>query len=223
MNHATLGLDAEVINHLSLSINRLGAHAAAPRHQIVTLDLRHEALQAFDEQPFRERAAMLLKAHTPEAGGQFPEAGKGQRLRQVTQRDVAALVTLAPPRQHGVGAGLDGAVDHAGEVDAEKRHLRIGDRVNEMFYEVAALRFEFIVFAAERDDVQVRVQPGRTGDPVRMQAGAVDQAAGAEGLLAGLEQVAVSLPGDLRDRRLQVDDAAARLGKSRPSCCVTRT
>ena len=78
-------------------------------------------------------------------------------------------------RQDRVGSRLDAAADHAGEVDAEEREARIGDRVNQVADEAGALRRQFVVLAAERDDAHVRAHAAHAGDAVGLKTSTIDQ------------------------------------------------
>lgn len=66
--------------------------------------------------------------------------GEVRILQGIGQRDIALAVAFALQSQHGVGADGDAAVDHAGQVDAEERHRRIGDRIDQMVDDLVVLR-----------------------------------------------------------------------------------
>ncbi|SUH07542.1 Uncharacterised protein [Salmonella enterica subsp. enterica] len=59
-------------------------------------------------------------------------AGGAENLQGVGEGNVALTVAFAFKRQHRIRPDRDTAVDHAGKMDAEKRHCRIGDRVDQM-------------------------------------------------------------------------------------------
>ena len=67
-----------------------------------------------------------------------------------------SAVALAPEREHRVRAALDAAADHPREVDAEERQARVGHRVDEVLAEVFGVRLQFVILAAERDDLHAR-------------------------------------------------------------------
>ena len=94
---------------------------------------------------------------------------------------------LASQRQDGVRPHLHGAVDAAGEVHAQEREGRVGDRVDQRAHERGGLVAEPVVLAAERDDPHLRAGPGQAGHPVAVQAGAVDDQAGPAGSAARMQ------------------------------------
>ena len=73
---------------------------------------------------------------------------------------------------------MQGAIDHPGEVHIQERQIRIGDRVDESLDEVAPRWHEFVVLAPERHHPHLGDDPGEGSDPVRLQAGAIDQEVG---------------------------------------------
>ena len=63
---------------------------------------------------------------------------------------------------------------------AEKRELRVGHGINQIAYEKLAVRFDLVVFAAERHDADFALLARQLAETVAMQAGAVDEKLGLE-------------------------------------------
>ncbi len=70
---------------------------------------------------------------------------------------------------------------------AEKRELRIGHGVDEAADQMLFGGDQVVVFAAERDDLDFGFLVCHAADTIAVQAGAVDQVAGAEFTLGGFE------------------------------------
>jgi histidinol-phosphate aminotransferase len=185
----------------------LRAHTGAATFDIGGLNGGDEPLQGAAEEFVAERAADLVAGHRGVADQETPEAGEGERVPQVGQRDLIPPVALAGEGQHGVRAGFDAPVDETGEVDAQEGEGRVGDGVDEVAHQMLAGRFEHVVLAAEGDDARAAPLASEGGDAVALEAGAVDQkigfvlavqdpagfdggdgAAGADGGAAGGEQ-----------------------------------
>ncbi len=170
--------DEEVLDEVAIGEHSLGADSGAAAGDVGGLDFGDEALQRGAEELEAEGAADLVAGHGRVADEEAPETGKRERVPQVRDRDVRPAVAFAGEGEDRVGAGLDAAVDKAGEVDAEEREGGVGDGVNEMIDEELAGGFEEIVFAAEGDDAGVAAFPGEGGDAVAVEAGAVDEEIG---------------------------------------------
>ncbi len=100
---------------------------------------------------------------------------------------------MAVEREHGVGSGLDLAADAARQMHAEERELRVGNRIDEAFDQVAALRRELEVLAAERNDPHPGVVAGHPRDAVALKPAAVDERRGRDRAAGGLEHQPVPL------------------------------
>ena len=110
---------------------------------------------------------------------QYPaDAGRGEDLQGIGQRDIALAVAFALQSQHGVGADGDAAVDHAGQVDAEERHRRIGDRIDQMVDDLVVLRRQLEILAAERTDDKPGIDAEHFYQPIGHQARTGDQRRG---------------------------------------------
>jgi len=125
-----------------------------------------------------EGAADLVAGHGRIANEEAPETGKGERVPEVGDGDVGPAVAFAGEGENGVGAGFDTTVDEAGEMNAEERERGVGDGVDEMVDEVLAGGLEEVILAAEGDDAGVAAFSGEGGDPVAVEAGAVDEEVG---------------------------------------------
>jgi hypothetical protein len=90
-------------------------------------------------------------------------------------------------------------MDHPREVDPKERESGIRDWVDEVSHQEAALRDQFVVFTAEGDDLESRVDPGHSRDSVGLEPAAIYQIATAYFSLGGFEQEFVSLAADSID------------------------
>ena len=70
---------------------------------------------------------------------------------------------MAGERQDGVGTGLDRAVDVAADVHAEKRQLRVGDRVDQAADPAGLGLDEPVVLTAKRHDADLAAGGRRDG------------------------------------------------------------
>ena len=131
-------------------------------------------------------------------------------------------VAFALQGQHRVGAGLDAAVDHAREVDAQEGELGIGHGVDQVPHQVVPVGPQLVVLAAERHDLQPRLDAAQPGDAIGLQAGAVHQRPGAHGAAARLEDELARAA--LHPVHAGADAGSRRRGvaPARPSTAMTR-
>ena len=99
-------------------------------------------------------------------------AGRTEDLQRIAERKVAFAIALALKRQHRIRPNRDAAVDHAGEMDAEKRHRRIGDRVDQMVDDMVVFRRQAEVLATERADDKTWLDAEHFHQPIGHQSGA---------------------------------------------------
>ena len=64
--------------------------------------------------------------------GQAPESGVGHGIQEIAQIKRGAVIAFPLQTEHGVWASVNIAVNHAGEMDTQKRKLRIGHRIDEV-------------------------------------------------------------------------------------------
>jgi hypothetical protein len=186
----------EVVDESAAAIERLGANAAPPGDQVLGSELRHEAAKRTDEPPAAAGAKHLGEPDAPVPPGETPDPGVREGAPGVAPGEGPARVAVAVQSENGVRAGLDRAVDAAGEVHAEKGEARIGDRVDETAHQRAPFGGELEVVAAKGDDADRRSQPGEPGDAVTVQTGAVDQPARLQRAAVGLDDELVPGGGD---------------------------
>ena len=197
--------EQEVVDQLAVGGDRLGAHAGAGRPQVLVADLRHEPAGGLGEQPAGQRAADLHRAVPPVRPRQPPETRVRQRSGEVAGAPVPPAVALPPQRRHRVRSHVDGSVHTAGQVHAEERELRVRHRVDETADQVGA--GQVVVLPAERDDPRRRPRAGQHGDPVGLQAGAVDQLPRPHVTAGGLDRAAA----DRGHRGAEADLGAGQL------------
>ena len=142
------------------------------------LYLRYQFLQVADEHRLAVGTAHFPHPGAPVLGGHFPETGKSQRAHGFANADVALAVALSGPGQHGVGAGLNIAVNVAGVMDAQKGKAGVGDGIDQSLYQMVAARGQFVVLAAEGDDANGGVLAHHRRQAVGVEAAAVDDMPG---------------------------------------------
>ena len=91
--------------------------------------------------------------------------------------EVAPAVALAGEGEHRVRAGPHLAIDALGEVHAEEREARIGNRVDEAANERPGVGRQRVVVAAERDDPLAAGVAGHRREPIGLETGAGDDVA----------------------------------------------
>ena len=175
MSAAACDCDGEIVFEFAGGIHGLGTHACGRAHEVVGFDVRHQPLQRPRERCLAQRAPHFARSCAPVATGESPQAAIGDVLSQLCPADVAPAVALAGQREHGVGAGVDRAVDHAGQVHTEKREAGVGHRVNEVVDEVRPFGHQLVVLATERDDPVTVRRARQFGHLVASQASTVDQ------------------------------------------------
>src|SRR5262245_555885 len=122
------------------------------------------------ERSLAQGAKYFLNSGLPELPRHLPEAAEPGHLPQIAERHIAHPIPFAAEGKYRVRAGLDAAADHAREVDAEERQRGIGDRVDQVAHQMMGTRHEFVIFAAERNDLHARLDAALARDPVRLQA-----------------------------------------------------
>jgi len=126
---------------------------------------------------------------------------KRRARRQKPDVDAGPAVPLPREGEDRVGAGLHLALDGPREVHPEEGERRVGDGVDQPAHEVAPLRPQEDVLAAEGDDAQLRSGTREARDAVGVQAGAGDQAPCAEGGVGGGQPQTAGLLRDADERR----------------------
>src|SRR5690606_37532429 len=130
------------------------------------------------------------------------------------------LVGLAPQSEHRVGAALHGPVDHAGEMDAQKRELRPWHGIDEVPDQGAGLRQYLVVLTPKRHDAQLRSGSAQRCEAIRLQPAAVDDEASAE--VAGRRRDTDALSPPLPDRLEAADLRPEQIGRAHVRTPVTR-
>ncbi len=87
-------------------------------------------------------------------------------------------IALASESEHGVGTGLDAAVDQAREMDAEERELGVGHGVDEIVNEVLRRRLELVVFASKRNDTRGIMIARHVAEAIAMKSPAINEEIG---------------------------------------------
>ena len=93
--------------------------------------------------------------------------------RNRPRRSPVFSVALTFESQDRVGTGFNGAVDSSRKVNAEKRELRIGNRIDQIPDERSSGRSHLVVFAAKRNDSYFRVGATDSRHTVALQTAAI--------------------------------------------------
>src|SRR3989441_6041581 len=168
-------IEGEVVDEPSVGVECLGPNAGWSRKEVARAKGGHVAAQRREEERLQIVARELRGAGAPVANGEAREGAVAERRDDVGQPHVGPPVALARERENGVGAEQDGAVDPAGEVHAQEREARIGDRIHETAEERPPLGPKDVVVAAERNDLRIRSGAGLARQHVRVEAGARDR------------------------------------------------
>src|SRR5439155_24423963 len=129
----------EVVDEPSVGVERLGPNAGWSRKEVARAKGGQVAAQRREEERLQIVARELRGPGAPVAKGEAREGAVAERRDDVGQPHVGPAIALAREREDGVGAEQDGAVDPAGEVHAQERQARIGDRVHATAEERPAL------------------------------------------------------------------------------------
>src|SRR6185312_6573892 len=115
-------------------------------------------------------------------GEHAPQTRISERVGDIPQVDTSPFVALARECQHGIRADDDASIDRACQMHTEKGQSGIGNRIDQMGYQMWLRRAETEIFATERDDADLRVEAGEPRQPIRLQSGAGDEMRGPQHL-----------------------------------------
>ena len=205
--------EGKVLDQVALLVERLRAHAAWPARDVAHLQLGDVALQPRYLCGQVQCAPHLVHPEGEVAPCEAPEALEGERLPQVTQGDVAHSVALAREGQHGVGPQPHGTVGPRCKVHPEEGVARVGHGVDVAFDQVALVRVEHQVVAAEGHDARQRRAPGGRRQPVGVQPRTHHHASREYALAVGAQYGGVVGAGAI-SRRLGDGGARARTRRS---------
>ena len=124
--------DAEVVDRLAVRVHRLGPHAGPGRVNVLPAELRNQPLQRLQERPLAERPVHLGQRPCRSTCGPSARSRGSRASATRPAAEAGPRVALAAEGEHGVRPGLDAAVDHSREVDAEEREPRVGHRVDQV-------------------------------------------------------------------------------------------
>lgn len=201
VDEAVLVGDFEVVGEGAVSAKGLGSDSGSSSDELIGFEVGHQALEGVDEGGLVGAAPDFSETGLPVVSGEAEEAGPGEGVGGVADVDVAPAVALTLEGEDGVGSGLDGAVESAGEVDAEEGEGRVGDGIDEVVEQVSGGGDEVVVLAAEGDDAEVSGfgRAGASGYAVGLESGAVDGVLRSDGSGSGCELDAVGVDSDGAD------------------------
>ena len=127
--------DQEVIHETAIRTQGLGAYACLSGDEIVFADLRDQLLQAANESAFTEGSVHFFEPRFGMFSREAPESGVGHGVYEIPQIERCAAVTFALKAKYSVRARVNAPVDHSGEMNPQKREIRVRHRVNEISHE----------------------------------------------------------------------------------------
>lgn len=205
--------DEEIVHELSVGQESLSPNPGLARLQIGGLNLWNQSLQSADKKRLAERTLHLHPTFAHMLAGQLPKARVGESVTQVASRKVRLAVSFAFEGQNGIGTGMDRAIDHAGEMHPEKWEIGIWNRVNEGFDQMALLRNQGEVLAAERNDLCTGIGAGSGGNAITVQTAAVDHEPRFDGSPARFEDVPLLVAPDVEDANSRLNGPIALLNQ----------
>src|SRR5699024_11286290 len=107
-----------------------------------------------------------------------PEAGKIERFNGLVKVKGYFVVALALEGKNRIRAAFYPAGSHLGKVNAQKRKGRIGHGVDQSVHQVLSFRFQFKIFPAKGDNLNLGAEAGGLSHAIAVKAGAVQQEAG---------------------------------------------
>jgi len=109
---------------------------------------------------------------------QSPETIEPHHVADVLRFEIDGAVSLPFVSQYRVGAHRYRPVDHAGQVHAQKRQFGIGNGVDQMVDNAIVPGRKAVVFAPERNDLEIDADAGHFCQSVGHQAGTGDDITG---------------------------------------------
>ena len=192
MERPLTGHQVEVIDQLSSAVHGLGPHPRRSTTKVSGPEAGDQPAGIGGEPPTADRPDQLGEPRPPVADHEPGCPAPYQRGGQVTDRDVGPAIALPSQGQHGVGAGVDAAVEASGEVHAEERKPGIGNRVDQTPDQVGRRPNHVQVLAPEGQDAGVGSRARASGHPVCMEPGAPHQETGPERAVRRVDQPATS-------------------------------
>src|SRR3954451_8898177 len=95
----------------------------------------------------------FLPAHRRIFQQKSPEAGVGQGLNHVAQREIRVPISFPRESQYGIGPRFDASVDEASKMHAKKWKLGIGHRIDQTLDQILAIWSKLVVFTPKRNDL----------------------------------------------------------------------
>src|SRR5699024_5621983 len=135
-----------------------------------------------------------------------PEAGKIERFNGLVKVKVYAVVAVTLEGKSRMRAAFYPAGGHLGKVNAQKRKGRIGHGVDQSLHQVLSFRFQFKIFPAKGDDLNLGAEAGGLSHAIAVKAGAVDQ-------VAAFELVGSCLNGELFIRASDISDFLSKANR----------
>src|SRR3982074_1313961 len=130
--------DEKIINQATIVHERLRSNSGMCGNKIFGSNFRNDPLQAADKRRFAERANHFFPADSRVLARKLPKTAKGEDLGKIEKVEICFAISFPLEAENGVRSGMNGAVHHAREMNAEKREGRVGHRINEMIHQRTA-------------------------------------------------------------------------------------
>src|SRR4029077_10303076 len=130
--------DQKVIHKSAVRTQCLSAHSGFARDEILFANVGDELLQAANESFLAEGAAHFFETGSCVPGGQPPKTRVAYGIDEIAQVEGCAMISFAFKALHRIWTRMDTPVDHAREMNAQKRKLRIGNGIDEVSHQTPA-------------------------------------------------------------------------------------
>src|SRR5947209_18282969 len=113
-----------------------------------------------------EGAIHLMSSFLPILCCHSPKSWEAGDFESVAKVEVSSAVPFTFEGENRIRPSLYLAVYAAGEMNAQKRKTRIGDRIYQVLYQVAARMSDLVVFTAKRHDLQINFRAAHGGNTI---------------------------------------------------------
>src|ERR1700722_19545146 len=164
--------ELEIVHQGAVGSYRLRADACSIGDQIGIFQNWKKPLQGAHERGLIRRPVKLTQPTLPILESHFPESGIAESLRRISKTEVSTLITLTLKRQYGIWAGINAAAHPPREMHSQKGKAQVGDRINQVFDQMFALRRQIVVLAAKGNNPNLRLFAAHQADAIALQASA---------------------------------------------------
>ncbi len=207
----------EVVHEGAIRLDGLSSYACLVRQQVAEPQFGAVFSALIEIARLPQGVSKFLHGRTAIGEDRFPESGEKRVICHVRKIEGELRIAFAGKPEDCVWTDRHTAVDHARQMDPEKRERRIRDRVDQMLDDVVLVCGQPIVFAAEGYDPEVDGKACQTRQAIGLQPAAHDQFVGPPACAVTVDFHAIGLLANAGDTGRQtylstaVDDARAHL------------